>query len=131
MTEKNPLSGQVDRFILEQIDTIPHLEALLLVWHRRPKAWSASEMAGSLFVPLELAAKILRDMEQRGLLKERPASSGQYAYHSQSEEHDRLMGAVEETYRRELIRIARMVHAKTPASLRDFARAFRFTKEKE
>ncbi|MFZ0735425.1 MAG: hypothetical protein WAM79_24125 [Candidatus Sulfotelmatobacter sp.] len=130
MTEENPLVRQVDQFILDQIDTVPHLEALLLVWNRRPKVWSISEMAASLYVPKDLAARVLRDLAQRGLLEETPPSTGQFAYHSDSPDQDNLISQVNATYRRELIRISRMLHSKAPSSLRDFARAFRFTKEK-
>lgn len=28
-------------FILEQIESVPHLEALLLAWNSRPQAWRA------------------------------------------------------------------------------------------
>jgi DNA-binding MarR family transcriptional regulator len=131
MTEENPLIRQVDQFILEQIDTVPHLEALLLVWNHRPKAWSISEMASALYVPKDLAARILRDLAQRGLVQEIPPDTGQFAYHSASLNQDTLISQVDATYRRELIRISRMLHAKAPSSLRDFARAFRFTKEKQ
>jgi len=131
MTEENPGARQVDQFILEQIDTVPHLEALLLVWNRRPKAWSVPEMAKALYVPEELAAKVLRDLTQRGLVGESPESAGQYRYSSVSEDQDGLMRQVDATYRRELIRVSRMIHSKAPSSLREFARAFRFTKEKE
>ncbi|HKT88895.1 MAG TPA: hypothetical protein VJQ59_10690 [Candidatus Sulfotelmatobacter sp.] len=131
MTEENPLIRQVDQFIIEQIDTVPHLEALLLVWNRRPKVWSISEMASALYVPKDLAGRVLRDLAQRGLLQETPPDTGQFAYHSATPDQDNLISHVDTTYRHELIRISRMLHAKAPSSLRDFARAFRFTREKE
>ena len=121
---------QVDRFILEQIDTVPHLEALLLVWRRRPKTWSVDEMAAQLYISAEQATKILRDLSSRGFLLDAGSPSGQFQY-APSEEQDRLIAEVEIIYSRDLIRISRMIHAKAPSALRDFARAFRFTKEKE
>lgn len=122
-------SALVDQFILEQFDTVPHLEALLLVWNRRPKAWSREEMAQSLYVPADLAARVLRDLVQRDLLEE--TDTGDYRYKSDSAEKDALISQVNETYRRELIRVSRMIHAKAPSAVRDFAQAFRFTKEKD
>jgi hypothetical protein len=119
----------VDQFIVEQIDTIPHLEALLLVWNKRPKAWSLEEMTQSLYVPADLAARVLRDLVQRELLEETDA--GEFRYKSHSAEKDSLIVEVSETYRRELIRVSRMIHAKAPSAVRDFAQAFRFTKEKD
>ena len=34
-------------------------------------------------------------------------------------------------YRKELIRISRLIHSKPPAAVREFAKAFRFKKERE
>jgi hypothetical protein len=47
----------VEKFIFEQIDTVPHLEALLLIWNRRPKVWTAAEMASALYVSPEESGK--------------------------------------------------------------------------
>ncbi len=120
----------VDQFILDQIDTIPHLEALLLVWGRRPKAWTVDEIAKELYVSQELALRVLKDLVQRDLLEETPSPASQYQYRSRSLEHDKLVALVDATYRRELIRVSGMVHSKASSAVRDFARAFRFTKEK-
>jgi hypothetical protein len=130
MNQEKPLVQVVDQFILEQIDTVPHLEALLLAWNKREKAWPVEEMSRLLFIPEEMASKILRDLMQRGLLEAVPGEGG-YVYKSASPEQDSVLAAVDATYRRELIRVTRMIHSKGPASLRDFARAFRFTKEKD
>ncbi|HUK46019.1 MAG TPA: hypothetical protein VLW06_00440 [Terriglobales bacterium] len=130
MPEPNTPSGEVDQFILEQIDSVPHLEALLLIWRTRPKSWSINEMAKSLYVPAELAENILRDLAQRNLIEEVTKSPREYHYLS-SRDQDRLIALVDTTYRRELIRISRMIHARAPSALREFARAFRFTREKD
>lgn len=129
MPEEKPPS-RVDQFILEQIETVPHLEALLLVWRRRPKLWSIDEMATELYVPHEHAGRILRELAARGFLLETAQSPSQYKYAS-SEEQDKMITQVEATYRHELIRISHMIHSKAPSALRDFARAFRFTRERE
>lgn len=127
---EDPYAQKVDQFILEQIDTVPHLEALLLTWSKRPKLWSVDDMAAALYIPGALAGKILQDLAQRDLLEEVVESLKQYRYHPLTEQ-DELIAHVEATYRRELIRVSRMIHSKAPFSIRDFARAFRFTKEKE
>jgi len=130
MHEDTPITRLVDQFIVEQIDTVPHLEALLLFWEKRPKTWSQREIAAALFVPTELAGKILGDLVERNLVTVLPENQG-FQYFSRTTEQDNLVASVAATYRRELVRISRMIHAKAPASIRDFARAFRFTKEKE
>ncbi|MGH9735016.1 MAG: hypothetical protein ACRD8A_10565 [Candidatus Acidiferrales bacterium] len=121
---------RVDRFILEQIDTVPHLEALLLEWKKRPKAWSVDEMAAELYVPGEQASRILRDLTAREFLQELYGAPIRYQYAS-SAERDVVISDLDAVYRRDLIRISRMIHTRAPSALRDFAGAFRLTKEKQ
>jgi predicted ArsR family transcriptional regulator len=128
MTDHNPLAREVDQFIADKIDTVPHLEALLLAWNKRPKAWSAEEMGEALYLTDEAAEKVLNDLVQQQLLEE--VAPKQFRFRS-SPQHDDLMVRLDATYRRELIRVTRMIHAKAPSALRDFARAFRFTREKK
>jgi len=40
-----------------------------------------------------------------------------------------LMEELDRTYRRELVRISRMIHSKASPAVREFARAFKFTKD--
>jgi predicted ArsR family transcriptional regulator len=120
---------QVDRFILEQIDSVPHLEALLLLFNNQPRAWSAAEMARSLYVRSEAAAKILDSLVQRNLIAMRPENPGVYLYNPDNEGKNRLLQHVDAVYRKEVIRISSLIHSKASAGVRDFARAFRFKKD--
>lgn len=120
----------VDQFILNEIDSVPHLEALLLLWNTRPKQWPVDEMAKALYVPADLAQRVMQELARRGLIATQ-AEPERYSYVPQSDETETLMSAVDEIYRRELVRISRMIHGKAPSAVREFARAFRFTKEKE
>ena len=126
MTEQNPLPGDVNQFILEEIDSVPHLEALLMLWKTRPKAWSVEEMAKALYVSPETAHKILQDVAQRGLIVPVSVTGAgeQYGYQSQPADRDALLRAVESTYRRELVRVSTMIHSKASPAVREFARVF-------
>jgi hypothetical protein len=46
-------SRDVDQFLLEQIDTVPHLEALLFLWNSRPQPWSVDKWRRVCFCPLD------------------------------------------------------------------------------
>ena len=129
MNEETPYIKEVDEFILEQIDTVPHLEALLLLWNSQPKQWSVEEMANALYVSSAMARNILQGLTRRGLLASGRSASEWYRY--ESGKRDQLIEAVDATYRRDLIRISRMIHSKAAPGIRDFAEAFRFTKDRE
>jgi hypothetical protein len=131
MDEEKRLRKSVDEFIEREMDTVPHLEALLLLWNSRPKRWTAEEMAASLYIPDSEARGILQNLVRRKLVKVDRGQVEAYGYISEPGESDALIAALEQTYRRELIRISRMIHAKASPGVRDFADAFRFTKDKE
>jgi predicted ArsR family transcriptional regulator len=132
MTEDEPVSHSVDQFLRDQIDTVPHLEALLLLWNSRPKLWSTEEMAKGLFIAFETAKEILDDLVRQRLIAVEavPGASETYRYEPEVN-RDELVAAVDSTYRRELIRVSRLIHSKPSAAIREFARAFRLKKEGE
>lgn len=125
MAQENSVARQVDQFILDQIDSVPHLEALLLLWNSRPRQWPVEELARSLYIPSERTGSILADLEQRGLVA---ADSGLCCWNALST-HALLMEHIDRTYRRELVRISGMIHSKGSPAVRQFARAFRLKKD--
>jgi hypothetical protein len=118
----------VDRFIMEEIDTIPHLEALLLLW-RNQKPWSPAEMGKALYVSDEAVEKVLQDLVRRSLATLTPGDVDLYSYDSGAQQKNHLLRLLDEAYRRDLIRITRMIHGKASPAVREFARAFRFKKD--
>lgn len=120
--------SKVDQFIIEQIDSVPHLEALLLLWNTRPKEWAIDDMARALYVSSNMASKVLEGLVSRELISY-DENKGLFTYRSGSEERDTLLESVDITYKRELVRVAGMIHSKASVAVRDFARAFRFKKD--
>ncbi|HUN84308.1 MAG TPA: hypothetical protein VMU48_08005 [Terracidiphilus sp.] len=129
MPEGLPDREEVDRFILDEIDSVPELEALLLIWNSRPKDWSSDEMAKALYDKADSTQGILRSLVQRGLIAEETGSRGLYTAISDSPEKEAMLTALDRIYRREIVRISTMIHSKASRAVRDFARAFRFKKD--
>ena len=50
MQQDSQQKTNVDRFIMNRMDTVPHLEALLLLWRERPRLWSVESVAERLWV---------------------------------------------------------------------------------
>ncbi|HLH06635.1 MAG TPA: hypothetical protein VKW78_05325 [Terriglobales bacterium] len=130
MGTEQELRKQVDQFILDEIDSVPQLEALLLIWNTRPKRWSIEEMGRSLYVKPDAAERILQDLANRSFVSVEQQSAAFY-YESRSAERDELLSSVDRIYRQEIVRISTMIHAKASPAIRDFARAFRFTKDRD
>ncbi len=124
----NEDSPNVESFIRDEIDSVPHLEALLLLWRNTPKAWSAAQIARQLYVPHGQAAAIGEDLHRRGLIAR--DASGSFFYDESRGELNGLLEAVDKTYRRDLIRISGIIHSKASPGIRAFADAFRLRKDK-
>jgi hypothetical protein len=129
MSGEAPNREQIDRFIVDEIDSVPQLEALLLVWNNRPKEWNSGSMARALYVSPDVAQDILRRLAQRHLIAEVNANSGQYVLQVDSAEREQLLASLDKVYRRELVRVSTMIHSKASRAVRDFASAFRFKKD--
>lgn len=127
MERRQPTRPEIDRFFRDVIDTVPHMEALLLIWEARPREWLEAELSERLFVAPELLRRILRHLAAAALIRE---ADGRYSYNS-SPERDALIAAVAETYRRELVRVSNLIHSKPSGAVREFARAFEFGRKKE
>lgn len=129
MPEGHPSREQIDRFLVDEIDSVPQLEALLLIWNRRPKKWYFSEIARSLYISQDLAAEVIRHLLQHRLVAQVENSPDCYELRIDSEATEELLAGVDAMYRRELVRVSTMIHAKASRAVRDFASAFRFKKE--
>jgi hypothetical protein len=121
---------QVALFIIEQIDSVPQLEALLLLFNSRPKTWSIETMAKSLYVRSDVAVRILDTLLQRKLIAVHSHRPDVFYYASEDDYQNRLMEAVDAVYRKEVVRVSSLIHSKGSAGVRDFARAFRIKKDK-
>ena len=131
MADPTPVEvDQVLRFIVDEIDSVPELEALLLLWQDRPAAWNVADVARRLYIVPDQAQAVLADLSRKGMLAVDPEREDSYGYASRSAERDALMARIEAVYRRQIVRISTLIHSKPSSAVRDFARAFRFTKEK-
>lgn len=120
---------EVDRFIAEQIDSVPHLEALLLLWRESSRAWTPETLSQRLWVTPAAARSILNDLVRDQLLSADP-DRDEYRYRSDPERNC-LLRSVDDMYRKEMIRISTVIHSKASSAVREFARAFRLKKERE
>lgn len=130
MPEQGPQTD-VYEYILEKIESVPHLEAVILLWNSRPVGWAADELASRLYVPSERAVEILQDLIRQQLVQQTAGSPPRYSYLPRSDEQNEWMFRVDTAYRQEIVRISTMLHTKASPSVREFARAFRFKKDRD
>jgi DNA-binding MarR family transcriptional regulator len=119
------IPNEVEQFLLAAIDTVPHLEALLLIFQSPDKTWTVEDLAARIYVDNSQAAAVLDDLTRRKLIQRVEQSPPQYQFLAASPAQTELLHKVAQAYRTQLVQVARFIHSKPSASVRDFARAFR------
>lgn len=118
--QSGDLAADLLRFIDRYIDTVPHLEALLLMWQSAPAGWNHEQLAARIYVKPAVARGIIDDFARHGMV--RPVKSG-HTFDLQWDS-EQLLPRLAEAYSKQLSRVATHIHARGPRSVRDFARAF-------
>ena len=116
----------VRRFIVEAIDSVPELEALLLLRAHPDRQWSPDDAGARLYVSLPVATHVLTTLASRGLLVE---EDGSFRYAPAQADIEALIADLASSYSTRLIAVTRLIHGKPAASVLQFADAFRLRKE--
>jgi hypothetical protein len=120
------LPADVRLLIAESIDSVPELEAILLLRKDAHRQWTATEAGQRLYVSETVAEYLLGILADRGFF----AREGQaYRYAPKTSELDSVVGKLADSYSRALIAVTTAIHSKPSRSVRQFADAFRLRKE--
>lgn len=125
--QRADIPDEVLRFIERRIDTVPHMEALLLLWDTPGREWTDAEVAARVYISREHALRVLADLSRSGLVTAMTPWS--YCCNPAADLRE-IMGKVAAVYREHLVYVSGLIHAKAASdALRDFARAFEFKTE--
>ena len=128
MNEHEKIVEEVDKFVLAYIESVPHLEALLLLWRSRPQVSTVEELAKALYLSPRQAEVIGHDLAREGLVR---SSEAGLAYVSEDAARDGLVGALHDTYALETVRLSTLIHTRGSRAVRDFAQSFRLKRDKQ
>ena len=118
--------SDVREFILTHIESIAHLEALLLLVHQPDERWTASSVAAHLYIDQAQSEAVLDQLCGESLLTCR---DGAYWFDGKQPGRRAIVEKVSSHYARHLIPITNLVHAK-PSGARAFAAAFKLRKDR-
>jgi hypothetical protein len=122
----DPIPADLRDFILRFIDSVAHLEALLLLRASPQTNWEAPAVAARLYTSAEQAGEVLAQLCNERLLV---CVDGQYRYEGQAPEHIAMIDRLADSYAKQLIPITNLIHSK-PRRIRQFADAFKFRKDR-
>ena len=119
------IPGDVRRFLLATIPTVPHLEALLLL-RGHAQGWTLAQLASRLYVDATTAGTLAEDLAGAGLV----ASAGDVFRYAPADEAGAVtVDSLATLYARQMVVIAELIHSSSDRKAQRFADAFRLRKE--
>ena len=119
----------IRQFILESIESVAYLEALLLLRSDRKGPWSCEAVAHRLYIDQKQTAELLTRLHANGFLSvagEDPV----YRYQPATAQLQQMVDSLAELYGKHLVPITNLIHSKPKNRVQEFADAFRLRKDK-
>jgi hypothetical protein len=123
------IPDDVAQFILDKIDSIAQLEALLLLRRDPEEGWSAAKLAKRLYTSETQTIEALERLCGAGLAVAAEGESVIYNYQPVSTELGELVDRTAHAYSKHLVPITNLIHSKTKTRVQEFADAFRIRKD--
>jgi len=121
----SPITVDVRDFILEYIDSVAQLEALLILRSSPQQTWDIPTVARRLFIVEAEAAQILSGL----VASELATTDGTtFSYCIRDTGRRELVDKVAQSYSQFLVPVTKLIHAKS-VGIRKFASAFKFRRD--
>ncbi|HEV2611756.1 MAG TPA: hypothetical protein VGU61_15920 [Noviherbaspirillum sp.] len=131
---REQIPGDVQRFILTSIPSVPFLEAMLLLRSDAGAGhcYDARRLAQRLYLSEKAAAALLVELHQAGILAADAGDDAEcvsYRYQPSSEDLNDMISRLAGAYAKNLVEIANLIHSKVGKKAQQFADAFIFRKD--
>lgn len=124
------IPGDVRRFVLHCIPSVPFLEAVLLLREAALQDWTTRQVAQRLYLPDGAAATLLCELERAGMASAAVAGQGPWRYAPRAPELARMLDRLAQVYARQLVDVSTLIHLKSHRKAQLFADAFIWRKER-
>ena len=124
------IPDEVKQFIVENIDSVAHLEGLLLFRGSPEAEWGVEEVAKQLYIDQGQTARILTRLHDLGFLAVKEGRSPSYRYAPESSDLRQRVESVAHTYAKYLVPVTNLIHSKPQTRVQEFADAFKLTRKK-
>jgi hypothetical protein len=121
------IPDSVRRFVLTSIPSVPHLEALMLLWRDPERALTAEEIAGRLYVGASVARGVADDLVLAELLASEDGGA-RFRIRTEPAELRARLDELDQTYARHVRAVAELIHGNLGRKATSFANAFYWRK---
>lgn len=129
MSSRDEIPAHLRGFLEENIDTVPQLETLLMMYEKPDNGWLVADVASRNYITEQRAIETLNSLQRRGLVTAEE-SPQRFRFDSSNEEIRTLVAELALYYRRKLSVVTELIHSKPSASVKEFARAFELKKDR-
>ena len=119
----------IRRFIFTSIESVPYLEAMLLLRGAADCCWDARLLSQRLYTSEKKAAALLDALNQAGLLSRVPENAGGFLYRPASPELAEMVDRLAACYGSALVEVTNLIHSRHDKKAHQFADAFRWRKD--
>lgn len=123
----DPIPDRVRRFLLTSIPSVPHLEALMLLWREQERAFTVDEIASRLYVSSGVASALSEELALADLLTSE-GDGARYRARTQPPALRALLDELDHTYARQVRAVAELIHNNLGRKAGSFANAFYWRK---
>ena len=123
------IPDDIAQFVIEKIDSVAELEALLLLRREPNRKWTPDEISRRLYLTAREAFEILVGLSTKGLVLYKAGASGWYEYEPGTADLGRLVDRLCETYAKLIVPVTNLIHGKSKKRVQEFADAFKLRKD--
>ena len=121
------LGPEIQDFLSRYVQSVGHLEVLLLLFKRKERAWSPSETSDELRSSLFYAEEQLRELTSLGLLAK--DEKGSYKFEPKDPLASRTMPKLADLYQNRRTTLIDAIYARPIDPVQRFADAFKLKKD--
>lgn len=123
------IPADIAQFIVEKIDAVAQVEALLLLRSAPEQEWDVEAVAKRLYVDEGQAATTLTRLLEERLIVRSALNQSLYRYEPFSSDLKQLIDRLAEVYVKQLVPVTNLIHSKPKSRVQEFADAFKIRKD--
>jgi predicted transcriptional regulator len=123
------IPADIAQFIVEKIDSVAQVEALLLLRSAPEQEWDVETVAKRLYVDEGQAATTLTRLQEERLIVRSALNQSRYRYEPTSSNLRQLVDRLADIYAKQLVPITNLIHSKPKSRVQEFADAFKLRKD--
>jgi hypothetical protein len=120
---------EIKEFVSRHVDSVAHLEGLILLRNNHKTVWSVEALAKRLYIDERQTTEIVHRLYSDGFLIMKSTKPLQYQYQPSSQELSNMVDRVADIYVKYLVPVTNLIHSKPVSRVQEFADAFKLTKE--